>query len=241
MSDDPDEDSDNYKFIRTLMTNTPRKPMLVKYDADGDGTDPQGSRKMWPMVLGHSPDPDLSYEEREMVLCYQTTGSPKQRGWRCCKVALLIDPKPTTPNESMPDMTEEDVNRQSCVTDVELASISTAKVKSMPNDDHYQDIYDAIKNEYPVKAKYKGKFRKLWPLVLGKSPKPGSSGQTVERVLGYEFEYDGTAQNPPVWRCYKVEIFSGDIEATTGPDKPDFSTDQRDRQNCVMTPDPTLP
>jgi hypothetical protein len=119
-----EENSDNYKFIRTLMTTAPLKPMLVKYDADGDGDDPQGSRKMWPMVLGHSPDPDLPEDWREMVLCFQTTGSPSQRGWRCCKVALLIDPAATSPNQGRPDMTDDDVRRQSCVTDVELPSIA---------------------------------------------------------------------------------------------------------------------
>ncbi len=121
MPDEPKGDSDNYEFIKTLMTTTPLKPMLVKYDADGNGEDPQGSRKMWPMVLGHSPDPDLEEEEqREMVLSFQTTGSLKERGWRCLKVAMIVSLAETTPNLPRPVITENDVRRQSCVTDVEL-------------------------------------------------------------------------------------------------------------------------
>lgn len=113
-------DSQNYIDIKALMECVPPKPMKAKYDRDGDGIDPQGSRKMWPMVLGHSDDPDPPHDPLEMVLCFQFTGSPSQRGWRCFKVALLSDIGDTSPNVPRPVMDDEDVERQSCVTDVEV-------------------------------------------------------------------------------------------------------------------------
>ena len=111
----------------------------------------------------------------------------------------------------------------------------------MPSTDPYQEIFDAMEDEVPIHCKYKGKFRKLWPMVLGTSPSPGSgSGPPVQRVLGYEYEYDSAAQSPPVWRCYKVKQIS-DITTTTGPAKPVLTADQVERQSCVVTPDPALP
>lgn len=110
----------------------------------------------------------------------------------------------------------------------------------MPSIDPYQEIFEAIEDEVPISAKYKGKFRKLWPVVLGTSPKPGSSGQTVQRVLGFEYELDGAAQSPPVWRCYKVKQVS-DITTTTGPTKPVLTAEEVERQSCVVNPDPALP
>ena len=94
--------------------------MLAKAHKDGDGTDPQGSRKLWPMVLGYSPDPDVQGEWIDMVLCFQTTGSPSERGWRCLKVDLLSSIGQTNPNVPRPTLTEDQVNRQSCVVHVEL-------------------------------------------------------------------------------------------------------------------------
>lgn len=109
--------SDNYLAIKELMTRSTPKPMLAKYDRDGDGNPDGGSRKMWPMVLGSSQTPDLPEETTEMVLCYQTTGGV---GWRCFKVALLSDIRETTPNQAKPPMDEDQVRRQSCVVNVDL-------------------------------------------------------------------------------------------------------------------------
>ena len=110
----------NYDAIKALMNATPPKAMLAKYDKDGDGTDPQGSRKLWPMVLGYSPDTEVEGESVDMVLCYQTTGAQSDRGWRCMKVDLLSSISQTNANVPRPIMTEDQVNRQSCVVSVEL-------------------------------------------------------------------------------------------------------------------------
>lgn len=113
-------DSDNYQAIKDLMESTPPKPMLAKYDKDGDGTDPQGSRKLWPMVLGSSPDPDLPGDTLDMVLCFQTSGAQSDRGWRCLKVDLLSSISETTTHIPRPAITPGQVYRQSCVVTVEV-------------------------------------------------------------------------------------------------------------------------
>jgi hypothetical protein len=110
-------DSQNYQDIKALMDPTP-KAMKAKYDKDGDGTDPLGSRKMWPMVLGHSPPGN-----QEIVLVYQINASPAERGWRCMKVVSFVDGsiEETNPGSNpRPVITEDDVARQSCVTNTEL-------------------------------------------------------------------------------------------------------------------------
>jgi hypothetical protein len=109
----------------------------------------------------------------------------------------------------------------------------------MPNSENYETIYEAMTYEVPVAAKYKGKDRKFWPIVLGNSPKggPAAAAPPEEMVLGLEFELGGVPHVPPVWRCYKVKWFSGKVDPTSGPDKPDLG-DDIGRQNCVITPDP---
>jgi hypothetical protein len=110
----------------------------------------------------------------------------------------------------------------------------------MANNDKYQVLHDAITYQVPVAAKYKGKDRKFWPILLGTSP-VGNSQQTQEMVVGLEYEYDGNAVNPMKYRCYKVLMFptKPTITSVTVPKDPlkgDIS-----RQNCVITADPTLP
>jgi hypothetical protein len=77
---------------------------------------------MWPMVLGHSPTSPTDPTPQEMVLCYQFSGDPEHRGWRCLIVYKLDDIDETNPGPGNPRpiMTEVQVERQSCVTDVEL-------------------------------------------------------------------------------------------------------------------------
>jgi hypothetical protein len=121
--DEDGEESEMYQKIRGFMTADEIRPMLVKYDKDGDGQPDGGTRKMWPMVLGHSPDPELPEQDREMVLCFQTTGSAAERGWRCLKIELILSAESSAPNAARPVLTPDMVRRQSCVTQVELPEI----------------------------------------------------------------------------------------------------------------------
>jgi hypothetical protein len=103
----------------------------------------------------------------------------------------------------------------------------------------YQFIRQAVEDENPIAAKYKGKDRKLWPLVIGTSPKPGSSGQQDEMVLCFEFE-----PTPPAgWRCFKIKLFNaGSLAITTGTGRPVLTEREVERQSCVQDVDlPNFP
>lgn len=110
------QDSDSYEAIKILMSGTAPKLMKAKYDPEGTGDD-QGSRKMWPMILGHSKDPSDG-KKKERALCYQITGSPEQRGWRCFKAEFLKDVAEENTNDDPPD--PPDVDRQNCVVEPEI-------------------------------------------------------------------------------------------------------------------------
>jgi hypothetical protein len=104
--------SEEYDEIKPFIEA--EEPMKAKHKGES------GSRKLWPMLLGRSKNKDDEWQE--MVLCYQVNADPKLRGWRCFIVTDLdhIGPVSGPMSEDRPEMTPEDISRQSCVVEVQV-------------------------------------------------------------------------------------------------------------------------
>lgn len=91
------------------------QPMKVKYRGGVGG----GFRKMWPMVIGTSPNPNTNQPE-QVVLCYQFEGPRNARGWRCLKVNSINSAIEDTNGTNRPVLDAADLARQSCVVTREV-------------------------------------------------------------------------------------------------------------------------
>jgi hypothetical protein len=104
---------------------------------------------------------------------------------------------------------------------------------------NYKRFRDSIKElnttgNQAIEGTYKGKVRRLWPIVLGFDEKGD------EAVLCYQYLIDGAPPDEPLplknLRCFKIAIFTGAVTRIDFPNSlngPEFTPQQVRRQNCI--------
>jgi hypothetical protein len=111
---------------------------------------------------------------------------------------------------------------------------------------NYATIKQLIKDDKAMTGKYEGLVRHIWPMVIGKSDKPGPGSGKEPIVLGYQFHI---VPAPPIptpsvlgWRCYKIDKFDGTVAELPSPTTPrpnELTAKELKRQNAVQEPDTT--
>jgi hypothetical protein len=99
--------ADDYATIRGFTVD--KKAMSAKYKGE--------DRKLWPFVIGESPKPHSPTQKEKVVLCYQIATPTSSAGWRCFKVTSLKNPSEISATGRPPELTERELERQSCVQD----------------------------------------------------------------------------------------------------------------------------
>ena len=105
----------DYDKIKQYIVDA--KPMEAKYDPAGGTPGGNGFRRLWPHVIGKSSVPgNPTAPKIPVVLCRQYH-PPAFAGWKCLKIDDMnsIGDVPGTQPTTDDDMTQDEVNRQSCV------------------------------------------------------------------------------------------------------------------------------